>query len=563
MDAMSDPAVERVSVQKSARIGYTKMIGNLLGYHIHQDPCSVLIVQPTIDDAMGYSKDELQPFFRDCEVLNQLVAEDKTRSAANTLLRKVYPGGTLYLVGANSARGFRRISVRIVCFDEVDGYPPSAGSEGDQILLGVRRTEYFHNRKIILGSTPTLAHASRIADSYAESDQRRYWVPCPHCGEYQVLVWGDGTGGGIVWPKDKPHKASYECAQCAKSIDHKNKREMVRLGRWQAGEAFEGHAGFHIWAGYSFSPNAAWGVLAAEWMAAQRDDEKLQTFINTALGEVWEPRGVQVEEGALIARRRPYRAPVQNGSVLTAGIDVQGDRVECEIASWGEGEEVWSVDYFRLYGDLAAGSVWDALLGRLTRNYDHANGEQLNLALVCIDSGFYTDEVYAFSRAAGPRFVIPTKGSSLPAKPIASFPINPNRKRVFLTTVGHDTCKQVIMNRLVIPEPGPGYCHWPDAPIYDEEYFKQLTSEKLVSVTRHGVQKTYWQQTRARNEALDCRVLNLAAIRILQQHGGVVLKTYDEDLYGGEVPPPVGGALGTRAPAAAHRSKFFDSRAGR
>ena len=185
MDAITDPNVEQVTVMKSARVGYSKILNHIIAYHVHMDPCPIMIVQPTIEDAAGYSKEEIAPMIRDTKCLRGLIADAKAKDSTNTILQKQFPGGTLSLVGANSARGFRRVSRRIVLFDETDGYPATAGTEGDQIKLGIRRTEYYWNRKIVAGSTPTVQDFSRIEQLFGQSDQRKYYVPCPDCGHMQ------------------------------------------------------------------------------------------------------------------------------------------------------------------------------------------------------------------------------------------------------------------------------------------------------------------------------------------------------------------------------------------
>ena len=163
MDAVTDPDIEQIVVMKSARVGYSKILNHVIGYHIHMDACNMMIVQPTIEDAAGYSKEEIACMIRDTKCLQGLISDPKAKDGQNTILQKNFPGGTLSLVGANSPRGFRRVSRRIVLFDEVDGYPVGgAGTEGDQIKLGIRRTEYYWNRKIVAGSTPTLKDFSRI-----------------------------------------------------------------------------------------------------------------------------------------------------------------------------------------------------------------------------------------------------------------------------------------------------------------------------------------------------------------------------------------------------------------
>jgi phage terminase large subunit GpA-like protein len=516
MDAFTDPAVERITLMKSARVGYTKIINHAIGYHIHQDPCPILCVQPTIEDAQGYSKDEIAPMLRDTEVLNGLVADARSRDSDNTILKKNFSGGTLIMVGANSARGFRRISARIVLFDETDGYPPGgAGAEGDQIMLGIRRSEYFWNRKIVLGSTPTIKGISKIEDSYEQSDQRKYFVPCPLCGHMQVLKWRR-----ITWPAGKPEQAAYECESCENLIAHSKKRWMVENGQWRATKPFNGHAGFHIWAAYSYSPNATWAKLAKEREQIGKDKQKLQTFINTVLGESWEEQGSQPDWAALKARCEQYQflTVPENGYILTAGVDVQDNRLAVIIRAWGKGEESWLVFWGEIYGDPGQPQVWSDLDELLNRNYEHASGANLQIVSAAIDSGgHHTQAVYNFARTRVPK-VFPIKGQSQAGKPVIGRPskVDVNWKGaviksgVQLWPVGSDTAKSAIYARLQQNESGPGTYHWPIG--LDDDYFVQLTAEKLITrYSKAGYPKQEWVKTGPRNEALDCEVYAYAA----------------------------------------------------
>jgi phage terminase large subunit GpA-like protein len=325
MDAITDPNVERVSFMKSARIGYTKMIDATVGYFIHQDPCPIMVVQPTVDDAEGYSKEEIAPMVRDCAVLTDLVGaeaprrgrpkkgkerESSTKTSSETILLKKFPGGLVEVVGANSGRGFRRRSRRVVIFDEVDGYPASAGNEGDPVKLGERRAEYYWNRKIIAGSTPLIAGASRIEELFEAGDRRRYYVPCPHCGHMDYLKWsgesGDASGHVMRFP-DGPASAHFECSSCHGKIEESSKREIIERGEWRAQGEFTGHASFHIWAAYSSSPNASWSQLVQEFLDAKSDPLKLKTFVNTVLGETWQERGDAPDWERLFNRRETYK----------------------------------------------------------------------------------------------------------------------------------------------------------------------------------------------------------------------------------------------------------------
>ncbi len=179
----------------------------------------------------------------------------------------------------------------------------------------------------------------------------------------------------------------------------------------------------------------------------------------------------------------------------------------------------------RLYGDLSRQGIWDALGDMLKKSYTRQDGVIMSAAQVCIDSGgHFTDEVYAFCKKHGADWAIPIKGSSLAGKPIATFPKNKNKKGVYLTIIGTDTAKELIYQRFRILEPGAGYCHWPIKECFDEDYFKQVTAEEKLKKFRNGVPFFTWDAKGRRNEALDCRVYGLAAVRILQQHRGINLE---------------------------------------
>lgn len=525
MDACTDPAIERITLKKSARVGYTKILNHLVAYHIHQDPAPILVVQPTIEDAQGWSKDELAPALRDTPVLAELVGENKTRESGNTILKKSYPGGTLSVTGANSARGFRRLTVRLVLFDEVDGYPPSAGDEGDQIALGVRRTDTFWNRKIVIGSTPTVKGISRVDKSFEESDQRYYYVPCPHCGHQHRLEWKN-----LQWPEGEPEKAYFVCPENGCVIEHEHKQWMVENGEWRATKPSRGHAGFHIWAAYSYSPNAAWGKLAAEFLHAKDDPLQLKTFVNTVLGETWEEQTEKVEHEPLMERREAYVAQVPAGAyVLTCAVDVQKDRLELEVVGWGTLEESWGVERRTIWGDPTDPAVWRDLDALRESEYVHESGTKLRIAATCIDSGYLQNMVFDYCRKRRGQRLWPTKGLPGEGKPIAPRPKNQRLAQDFrgvdVVNVGTFEAKHLVYTRLQKTEPGPGYCHFPAE--YEQEFFLQLTAERLVTTFERGVQKREFRNIRRRNEALDIRVLNLVAVHLLNPSWGALARQFN------------------------------------
>lgn len=537
MDAMTDPLVTQVSVMKSARVGYTKAINALIGYHVHQDPCSILAVQPTVDDAKGYSKEEIAPMLRDCPALSKIVIEDAEevgpRDSGNTILHKRFPGGVLSLVGANSGAGFRRVSRRVVIFDEVDGYPPSAGSDGDPIKLGIKRTEFFHNRKIVAGSTPLIAGHSRIEQLFELGDQRRYYVPCPQCEHMDFLVFTereDGRGHFMRFDPEDPAGAHFVCSRNGCVIEHRHKRLMVEHGEWRAARPFTGHASFHIWAAYSYSPNATWAQLAAEFLEAKKEREQLKTFVNTVLGETWKETGEAPDWQRLYLRREHYPiGSVPDGvEFITCGVDVQKDRWVYEVVGWGADKESWSIEAGVLPGDPSNDADWAQVDGLLGRTY-HRGHVAFAIRMLAVDSGYNTQQVYNWARGHERSRVIATKGVA-GARTLIGSPtpvdVNYNGKRLArgykVWPIGVDMAKAELYGWLRLDPPTvesgldtpPGFVHFPE---YGEDWFKQITSEHLVSVKdRKGYTVREWQLIPGReNHYLDCRVYARAAASVI------------------------------------------------
>ena len=528
MDAITDPSIEQVTVMKSARVGYSKILNHVIGYHIHQDPCPMMIVQPTIEDATGYSKEEISPMLRDTPCLQGLVSDPKSKDGENTLLQKKFPGGTLGLVGANSARGFRRVSRRIVLFDEVDGYPPSAGTEGDQIKLGIRRAEWYWNKKIVAGSTPTVEDFSRIEKLFSESDQRRYFCPCPECGEMQYFVWDN-----IKWQGNDLNTAAYACKSCGVFIPHSKKRWMVERGEWRATAEGNGkHVGFHIWAGYSYSPNASWANLAEEWMASKDNPEQLRTFINTVLGEVWaDEYESKVGANALMekASKEEYEKgiPPEDVLVLLAGIDTQDDRLSLSVWGAGREEEFYLLDRVKIYGSPSRPDVWQQLDEILQTPYTNVNGIKMRIEVAAIDTGgHFTDEVYRYVRERAKLGMIAIKGVGKLRN--ESFLSKPNKidygskgktrkGSVQLFSVAVNKIKTQMHRRLKEAEPGKGALHF--YPTITTDYFEELTAEREIRKQRNGYQfdRVWVKKSGVRNEALDEMVYAYAALHRLYQ----------------------------------------------
>ena len=506
LDAFSDPAVETVVVMSSAQVGKTEIVLNLLGHFIDQDPSPILVLQPTLDMAKAFSKDRLKEMLRASPRLRGKVEESGRRGSDDTLLHKAFPGGHITMVGANSAAGLASRPIRVVLADEADRYPASAGDEGDPVSLARKRTATFWNRKVGLFSTPTIKGVSRIEAAFEQSDQRRYYVPCPHCGDAQVLKFAN-----LVFDD-----AAYACEGCGALIPEREKTTMLARGSWRAEQPGAAIVGFHLNALYS--PWTSWRALIDDFLDAKRSPETLRVFVNTMLGETWEIDGEGVDTGSLKERREAYAAEVPAAcGVLTCAVDVQRDRLEVAIKGWGAGQESWLIAHDRLYGDTSQpnGEVWQRLeTAYLTKAYRHESGGTLAIRSTCIDSGDQTQVVYAFVAPRQRRGVRATKGYSVRGKPLISKPGKPNKYAVRVVPIGTDTAKDVVFARLSLLAPGtPGYMHFPQGA--DEAYLEQFAAEKAFVRRVKGIPVREYRAVKDRNEAIDLEVLNLAALHLL------------------------------------------------
>ena len=550
MDCMSNDDVRNVTVRKSARVGYTKMIVAALGYFAEHKRRNQLVFQPVDQDADDFVKDEVDPMLRDVPAVRNVFPHFGMKSKNNTLSKKVFNGSTLDIRGGKAAKNYRRLSKDVVIYDEIDGFDPDIEGEGDPITLGDKRIEGATFPKSIRGSTPLIKGTSHIERCEQDADLRFAWhVPCPHCGHEQAIRWGgENVPYGFKWSGDddkaRAASAAYLCESCAALFTFEQYlTECFPRGRWIAEDGtwigdgyFRSATGeilpppesvaFHFWTGQA--GQVPWPRIVAEFLKAKRDPSKLKTFVNTTLGESWdEDPGERTDADTLYAtRRHHYAAEVPAGGlVIVAAVDTQDDRFEIQFDAYGADEERWSIAYTRLFGNPSQPLIWDKLEEQLRRRFTREDGAILQVMLATQDhGGHYSDEVNAFSKRMGVQFLIPVKGSSQSGRPVAVMPRKPNEKGVYLTTVGTDTAKALLHQRYKIGKPGPGFMHWPIRDEeFDRDYFVQLTAEERVKRYRNGRMEIAWEAKGRRNEAADVSVYSLAAVRILQQHFGVRL----------------------------------------
>jgi len=509
MDASSDPLIREIVVMKSAQVGWTEILNNTIGYHVDQEPAPTLLLQPTLEMAEAWSKDRLAPMIRDTPTLRDRIADPKARDSGNTLLHKRFTGGHLTIVGANSPAGLASRPIRVLLCDEVDRFPVSAGAEGDPIDLARRRTATFRNRKILMGSTPTVKGQSRIEAAFEQSDQRYYFVPCPHCETFQRLVWSQ-----VKWPENEPEHAGYVCEGCGTILTDADKPGMLARGEWRGSRPFNGIAGFHI--SEIYSPWSSWPEMAQAFLRAKKFPETLQTWINTALGETWEEKGEGVESGSLMSRREPYTTSAlpQGVTTITAGVDVQDDRLEVFVYGWGQDEEAWLLEHKVLRGDPGQDAIWGDLDHYRKQAWPIEDGRRLMIEATAVDSGgHFTQQVYRYCVKRKAQRVFAIKGMAGAGR--LAWPKLGKRQgaaRAPVFVIGVDTIKSLIYGRLKVATPGPGYFHFPESA--DANFFEQLTSEVLLHKVLQGRRVSYWKpkSTSVRQEALDGTVYAYAAL---------------------------------------------------
>lgn len=518
MDALSeDSPCRKVVFMKSSQVGGTEAGSNWLGYIMGHAKGPVAVVMPTEKAMADWASQKFDPMAKDTPAIAAVLATRSNRAGDNSAQRKRFTGGILYFKTAGSTTELKSTSLRYAIADEVDEWDWST-LQGDPLgLLEIRQTTY-HDRKLFVVSSPTMKDASRIEEQYDRGDQRRYYVPCPHCGERQHLKWPNvrwqkGLGGRVT-------RAWYVCEACGAEIDEHHKPAMLAGGRWIAGNPDGAWRSYHINAVYApIGLGLSWAELADEWIAAQDDQKDLQVFINTRLGEPWADRSHDVKPNEIAARAEPYALGTLPPGVLylTAGVDVQSgydSRLEVRIVGWGwENNEIreWVIDYQVIRGNLAEDRPWQDLEDLLTHEYKTASGVPLPIDATGIDTGgHFTHEVYAFVRRTRARRVLALKGASTPGrKPLG----NPNlidinwrgkkiKNGVALYLVGTDSIKRRIYDRIIADGKRPAddrLMHFSNQ--LEPSFYDQQIAEVF------NPRKNRWENKKGKNnEALDTHV---------------------------------------------------------
>lgn len=534
MDCVSDPRVWQVVIRSCTQLLKTSVIQAAIGWVIDVDPGPILVVLPRDQDAKKFSQERIAPMLRDCPQLYGKVAAAKSRDSGNTIEEKWFRGGILAMTSASVPANLGRRAIRYLYCDEEDKWDVSAGLEGKPFSLALKRTATFRHRKKAIRCCSPTRPGSAIDLAYQDSDQRQYYVPCPKCGarqsmmgKFRTQVRWDST---LATRDEQAHSARYHCEACDEPWNDADRAAAVEAGEWRAHAPFNGIAGF--WISELYSPWKSLWEIVLDFLKAKDDPEAMIAFVNTSLAENWVDAGESPEWEKLVERRESYPVGTvpRGGLFLAAGADVHPDRIEVEIVAWGRGRESWSVDYRILNGKPGEPEVWAALDALLSETFSAGGGGALPISKLFIDSGYASNEVYTWCRRQSPARVVAVKGAATGLLPVGQ------PSPVDVTVAGRKVKRGLKIKTVLTPffkaelyadlqrrrptpdeiEQGygypPGYCHFPDGKHYGDEHFKQLCSEQLVTrVDRSGRSKQEWQQLRARNEALDCRIYARAA----------------------------------------------------
>ena len=444
---------------------------------------------------------------------------------------------------STSAADLRSKTVKVLLRDEIDQYPDDLDGQGNPLdISDARLTAFLASgewKKADI-STPTIKGASKIEKRYEAGDQRRWHVPCPGCSREFVFEFGPQ----FRFEQTFPHGAYYVSPCCGTIVEHHQKLELVRKGRWIAGATRPGAFPSYHFDALS-SPFVPWDDIAEKFVAAGDDQQKAKAFFNLTLGRPYEIKGDAPDHVRLMERRESGLTKGHipaDGVMLVAAADVQMRGIWVEVVAYAPNRESWVVDALYLDGSTEApdGEAFQQLAGLLDKRWPDSYGNTRGLDALGVDSGYRAHVVYAWTRKhqrinpdlAGRESVLALKGMDGWGKPAIGIPslvdIDLDGRKVhkgarvwpvgtwplkaaFYADVRKDGIKS---GADVNPD---GYCHFPTW--LDENYFKQITSEWLTDEKIRGKISRVWKlrSSERDNHFFDCRVYNMA----LAEHLGL------------------------------------------
>lgn len=534
MDAFTQKGVHDIVAMFCAQVGKTDMVMNMIGRSVDLDPGPSLMVFPTEDDSLKFSKERLQPTIDATPVLAKKVFSGN----GSTILQKNFPNGFISMVGAISPSGLKSRPIRYLFMDEVDGYPASAGLEGDPVSLASKRTQTFFNAVRAYMSTPTIKRTSRIYKLFLRGTREEWEIQCKHCGEYSHIVFEDIlfdkelTGDNGQEKEFEVTRVVWRCPKCRGEMEeHEAKRAPGKWVAYNPKALKRGIRSFHL---NSFvSPWAKWKEICKKFLDAKDDPEMLKTFYNLELGLPFERKETTNIPELMYLRREQYNAEVPNGVLcITIGIDTQDNYLAYEVKGWGRNEESWGIQYGIIPGRADEDATWEMVDELLDRRWRLENGKTLKAAVSFMDcQGHFYDDVVERCNARRYKRLYAIRGDNKDTGPLVHR--TQSRKKGYLIfNLNVQAGKRAVLTNTSVPNPGPRYMHYPDDDDsgYDEYYFKGLISEQIKIVQKRGVNVEQWEKVYERNEPLD--VCNYARCAFKGFGKKIDLDAYEEKLYG-------------------------------
>ena len=515
-DMMTVSYVEGIALKWGAQLGKTEVSINCVGYGIDQDPGPMLAVLPTEKMARTWSTDRVTPMIRDTPALSKIINVKANKTTGNSVLYKAFPGGHLTLVGSHSSSDLAMRPIRWAFLDESSRFKKTTGDDGSPKEQAKKRMETFGPyAKFLETSSPTIKGRCEIDETYQAGSQASFHVKCPHCDEYQKLVWSQMQWNANEAGEIDISTVCYVCEINGCVLIDSDKPLLLESGKWVHKYPDRAIKSYHLSSLYS--PFLSWSKLVDKFKEMYKLPDKLKVFVQTYLAEVWEDeREIKEQDWSDYANRRePYKAQVPTGVImLTASCDVQEDRCEIEVKGWGLDEENWSIEKFVVTGRPNRKETCNALDDILfNTKFLHESGVEMGIHTRFMDSGHFTQEVYSYVRPRQTRRLFAIKGASTSGVPTIAKVSRRKEDGIRLIFIGTDTTKDVFFDRLnEIELPGPGFCHFPDH--YDDEYFEQLTAEVKIEKYERGKRKTVWEHKSGHpNENIDLNVYNYAAFK--------------------------------------------------
>jgi phage terminase large subunit GpA-like protein len=543
--------IQRTVVMKAAQLGFTAMGENVICYYIGEMPADTLLISATEGTIERWAVRRLEPAIDSYGLRSTIYAQTEVKGSKRTgdkMFSKEYQGCMLDMASAQAAALLRATDKRVLVRDEIDGAPPNLRTgEGNWLDVSYVRTNAWGDRRKVLDiSTPKTFTDSLIWLAYQEGDQRKFLVACPYCKRHQELVMGtDKSEHGLKgsFKAGTLEEVYYLCENCHDALWDHHKTELLISGRWEptAKPSAPSIRSYQLPSLYSPAGMLTWEEIYRHYLKAQESPDGMRSFVNLYLGKPFKEAGSRPKLEKVIELRGGYNVGTVPDGVLflTAGIDVQRGsardskhpaRLEMEICGHGAGFRTWSVLYKVIEGEIddPSSGAWQKLAeyARETEfKFYRKDGRAFPVTMILIDSGdgMFTDTVYRFtagwqstfpSKGFGKNFKLDKKrrekdGDSLSYSNFKKYRAVKIGEDIILYEIATNYYKTHLYNNLKIKrqdigQQKPGFCEFPIN--YSEEYFRQLTAEE-----RRPSDGSFHLSAGRRNEALDCRVMNLCA----------------------------------------------------